>query len=701
MGAFRRTGGSAFGPGRRGNVSIKRKLVVLALGVIAVVLLITFIGYTSSRRLLVEQIEDMGMLTAQLATAEASSFLKERENLLLSALGAVENILQRQGFDRERVLDVMEFWGKRGEALQVNGLYMGTTDDRYLDSTGWEPPADYVIRQRPWYVDTFRNNRLTYSEPYVDAAFGGATILTISTPVRDRENTTVGVLAIDIDIAELAKFVVSRGINEKGYGILVDSTGLAVVHPQNDLAMQLNISEPSAQVPQQLAKIGQAMRRGEEGVGSYNFMGLHNEIFYKPLGHGWTIGIVVQVAELLSPAASLAIKQGVVGVAAVIVLGLLLFTVYRSVTRPVDRLKAAMGAVREGDMTVSVGLAGNDEISDVARVVDAVVADQREFLVSLRDQAAEIDDSTGLLDGTFKDASATAQSIARHAHDLTIVAEENADAIQGVSAGIEELAAAATGAATAASSVSEEAERLRRNAEESEQLLQQNTANVDEMGEAFSAVSKVVKSLDAKAGSIDGIVATIVGIADQTNLLALNAAIEAARAGEAGRGFAVVAEEVRKLAEDSNAAAAQIGQLARDIVDETGTAVGRAASGLDLATRTDADTRRTQERLSEVIVAVARIVDQIQNVAATSEEQSASLAEMAGSVDRVTKAAADNREKSEEIAHQVKGITERIDSVSGTADELRGMAAKNSGHIARYKLDRDGEVPPAPQLRLR
>ena len=81
--------------------------------------------------------------------------------------------------------------------------------------------------------------------------------------------------------------------------------------------------------------------------------------------------------------------------------------------------------------------------------------------------------------------------------------------------------------------------------------------------------ARAIRSLGQKSEQIGGIVQTITGIAGQTNLLALNAAIEAARAGEQGRGFAVVAEEVRKLAEESQQAAATIAELIEQIQQET------------------------------------------------------------------------------------------------------------------------------------
>ena len=673
----------------KGNerMSIKKRLLILAVTVIAIVILIAFTGYNASRKLLVRQIEDLSRATTQLADAEATAFLKGRENLLLSALGVVENIWQSRDFDPEPMLNAMEFWGQKGEALQINGVFLVTKDGHYLDSTGWIPPADYIPREQQWYLDTIKNDKLTYSEPYVDAAFTGGTVLTLAAPVKNKSGLSMGIIAIDIDIAELNKFVVSRRINGQGYGMILDANGLVVSHPDEKIAMKLTLTTPSPTVPQELANIARAMVRGEEGHGTYQAEdGLH-EVFYASLGQGWSIGVVVPVAELLAPATSLAMIQGGIGAVAIVILGSMLYFVYRSVIRPVTRLRSVMSAVRDGDMTQRIALSGRDEISDVANVVDGVVEEQRDFLITLREQAVDINDNTEKLDDAFRNARDMAKMISDNTRDLARIAEKNSDAIQNVSAGIQEMSAAATGAANAASQVSEEAEDLRRNAEESEGMVKRNTEKVGDMARAFESVTDIVKDLDSKASNINNIVSTITGIADQTNLLALNAAIEAARAGEAGRGFAVVAEEVRKLAEDSSTAANRIGELAGDIVRETATAVTSASNGVSLASATRNETEETQQRLSDVILSISKIVDQIQNVAATSEEQSASLAEMSSAVERVTRGADENKEKSEEIAIKVDSITDSIGRVAGTAESLREMASSNNKHIARYKLD--------------
>jgi methyl-accepting chemotaxis protein len=140
---------------------------------------------------------------------------------------------------------------------------------------------------------------------------------------------------------------------------------------------------------------------------------------------------------------------------------------------------------------------------------------------------------------------------------------------------------------------------------------------------ASAEASQAIRELGSKSQRIGGIVDTITAIAEQTNLLALNAAIEAARAGEQGRGFAVVAEEVRKLAEESQAAAKSIADLVGEIRTETERTVAssrpapRAASSgastvaeaRDAFTRIAASIEVVSERVSQVSAAVEQIAE--------------------------------------------------------------------------------------------
>ena len=159
--------------------------------------------------------------------------------------------------------------------------------------------------------------------------------------------------------------------------------------------------------------------------------------------------------------------------------------------------------------------------------------------------------------------------------------------------------------------------------------------------------------LQMKATEISKIVDTIKSIASQTNLLALNAAIEAARAGEHGRGFSVVATEIKKLAENSNSSAKMVESLIMNVQNMVGDTVkANNASGLSIK-RGKEMVESVYDKFKSVTEGIINIDNRIQNVAACSEEQSASTQEINANMQIINN-------NSTQISDAVQQIVENI-----------------------------------------
>lgn len=402
------------------------------------------------------------------------------------------------------------------------------------------------------------------------------------------------------------------------------------------------------------------------------------------------------------------IKSSIIINILIVIIGIFIIGIYtvlikKSVIDPIEKLKNKMDEISSGDADLSkkIELQSDDEIGEVAKGFNKFIDNMERVILKINETSEKVAKTSIELSKNIKQV-VEGEKTGNSDKNMVILMENMKrimDNVTNQTSASEEVSATIT-------EVSHSINTVAKNSEET-MKLSTDTANYAKLGgvavedslRGMKNIENTVRNIEAKtlklgesSEQISDIVSMITKIASQTNLLSLNAAIEAARAGELGKGFAVVAEEVRKLAESSHSATAEIATLVSVIQNEVREVIQTVKSGYEEVQKGTKLSEETKEKIEKIIERVEMTNSEVARISSSIEEQATAIDEIniateniAHSSTNIGELSVDQTTAMEDIVSILKNVVQFSSELSEVSDAMKNM-------VKQFKVDKNRKI---------